>query len=289
MNKWRQGQMSIEAATLMILVVSGILLAGPTVIKGINAYFKSGEESVKESIRENIVPAGLVEGEFETCECSEPLPLGCGDGGCLATEMHGRRVCNPGNCHFEWCATLGMYCDFDWCITDPACCLPWVSTGLCGINADPLLGLGGSTFGGCPDGFMEQRADCGGGPNFQCVADVACEFHCQDVLLDDITNIADYRANWCPGGVDSGLNGDTPALFEPNINHCTGAKCQAYCWPTYTEGTAGCSCQPPTQTVEMNNQCYCDYLNGWLDDTGCGDGACESWSCGASQCYSEKW
>ncbi len=292
MKNHRQGQMTIEAATLMILVVSGIILGGPVAIRGINAYFQGGEESVKESLRENIRTAGYVEGEFETCECSEPAALGCGDGPCDTYHMHYERICNPANCHFEWCATRGVYCDFDFCQEDENCCGPWTNTGVCGVNADPVRNpTGGHIPLGCPDGYMQQSQDCGGAvPNYRCNPDVLCEFHCVDSIGDDITHIGDYHAYWCPDDVESGLSSDTATTFVQSYLNCTGAKCEAFCVPSFTATADTCDCLPVDRTLVVFNptypdgRCYCDWTRGYVDNSGCSGSSCVNDGCAPDQC-----
>jgi Flp pilus assembly pilin Flp len=47
----------IEYASIAILIILGILVIGPYVVRSVNAYFKTAEEQAHESFREEIQQA----------------------------------------------------------------------------------------------------------------------------------------------------------------------------------------------------------------------------------------
>jgi hypothetical protein len=93
----------IEYASIAILIILGILVIGPYVVRSVNAYFKTAEEQAHDSFREEIRQAQLQGRETtyrldEGCECNE-LPPVCGDGtSCAFTDLMFPKQCVPATC-----------------------------------------------------------------------------------------------------------------------------------------------------------------------------------------------
>lgn len=235
----RQGQVVIEYVTIAVLIMAGIMIIGPTVVRSINAFFQSATEGVQDSMTEEFVQ-GPETGfrNVTTCDC-DPLTLGCGAGTCLPTERYVTWDCNPPGCYL----TIGLVTD---CTPDDTCCLR-SPTGHCGVNADTING--GQITGGCPDGTMEIREICGDNDiTYVCSNTLGglypspypgCEFHCIGELHPEAT--------WCdPAGYASRLTGDTAIIYVA-YNMCgtvNNNKCVAYCPDGWLPTLDGCVLGP---------------------------------------------
>jgi hypothetical protein len=178
------------------LVLAGIFVMGPYVIRSINAHFKTLEEDVQYSVAEPIRQGPPTGYQFPTCTCDPLFNKACGDGtNCPLTQEYWYKNCNPVGCEnyfYDVCPPpvgptfdianagcwVGQACRYNLSSNWPVlkCCTAWVDTGRCGANA--ATANGGNIAAGCPDGVMEQTRDCG---SFPTVTEYRCE-------VDDVGN-----------------------------------------------------------------------------------------------------
>lgn len=239
--KSRRGVSGLEYMAIIVLVMTGILLGGPYVMRAINAPFKTIEEGAIDSAREEIKQGSGVVGPMPVCNCTPLAFAGCGDGsgGCAKTRELWRRTCAPLGCEVDLIA-VGVITVMQECRDNPSntCCLDPAPTGLCGALA---------THVACAAGEMEVKKMCGSPAQtavYDCLPDAACSNTCQP-----------YGANvagWCdPLNFQNGVTGSTPPVLVDN-GHCndtTDMRCKAECAAgAYAAGGACflvCSGPPP--------------------------------------------
>ena len=259
------------------LVLVGILIMGPYVVRSINALFQSMDDDVHDSLTEDITQtSGTNFGIPGGCVCSGLQDRTCGEAPCNSRQLTRRNTCLPLGCEVDLIAH-GIPVIMVECVYRDTCCEPWAPTGNCGVNAAPPIG---HIPGGCPDGEMEYIRRCGDPANtpeiiqYTCQSGCsatggcpppptpACVFNCQDSLGNDLINPV-FRASWCPGAT-TGLSGDTLYSLVCGAGSCTATKCQMYCnVPFAVRGTPPntyCEClQFPVaaQYDAMTNTCRC--------------------------------
>ena len=95
MNK--RGQSIIEYALIAILVILGIVIMGPYVLRSVNGHFKLWDEGVKDSFEENLNQSNTIPYIPSNCSCHDEQ-LGCGStqigAQCAANEMAYSHQCN---------------------------------------------------------------------------------------------------------------------------------------------------------------------------------------------------
>lgn len=174
-------QSLIEYTAVAALVMAGILIMGPYVIRSINAFFKGGDLQVEESFGEDIRQGPPGGEEIPTCDCDHYHDGGCGDG--FACD-YGKRVltqyCQPLGCD-EY---FGIPIINPYCVWDDECCTPGEPTGRCGFTsqyADPP----------CEVGEMEMVKLCGEArtPRYYCEPHPDCN--------DTCTGPPGAHADWC--------------------------------------------------------------------------------------------
>ena len=279
------GQSPIEYATMAALVIAAILIIGPTVVRSINAHFKSLEEGAQDSFREDIQQAPVGGGLVPPCDCGDFVDSGgCGNAAtCGSTIPQGAapetyrvwtRLCTPVGCNAQWTAQTGLTTIE--CREDPlnTCCTIPVPTGLC------------AAAGGCADGQMQNVQQCGSPnpvPLYTCLPDTDC-YQCIPPL--------DPYAEWCdPQRYNEGVSGPTPITYYSNGACPASPTCAAYCPPGWTPTVGGCSCpafalpamcpapigQPPRPC------CVCD--PGYVHVGSCGGGGlCDRGACNVGFC-----
>jgi|GEM_PF-2038755 len=269
----KKGQSMIEYGTMATLVMVGILLMGPYVVRSINAFFQAIDDDIRDSVTEEISQGpsegyGLPSG----CTCTPPLgsPLldavcgtgpCCGGGGCAAWQKLQVRTCDPPDCEKSVYAAEGVPVQMFNCVNENACCTPWVETGNCGANAAPSTG---HTPGGCPAGEKEYRRQCGP-PQVPPVYEYACQGTCSSgpapcppvlpgavcAFCSDIsgsfTGPGD-NADWCEGD-NTDLSATITFTHVANTAACTPArKCEAVCRAPFVPaaGNPSLFCECPT-------------------------------------------
>lgn len=250
--KSRRGVSGLEYLALAILIMLGILLGGPYLMRAINAPFKTIEDGSLQSERENIKQGNETPVSMPACVCSDFIEAGCGDGnGCAKTKKLFRRTCNPAGCEVDLIAagiiTVMQECRDDSSVNSP-CCLPAQSTGNCGILASHMPS-------GCNPNEMEVREMCGSPipvARYRCVADPSCINGCQPY--------GDHVAGWCPGH-NVGIVGSVTPRFVEN-GHCNDdqdMKCKAECDASTYPTAGGCQLRCPNSVCEDGLQGRADF------------------------------
>ena len=190
MNK--RGQSIIEYALIAVLVILGIVVMGPYVLRSVGAHFKLWDEGVQDSFTENLTQAPVNNVPFinATCNCSYQ-PGGCGSSQsgatCAANQRIYNLVCSIGSvqgCSSEPATT---------CQPDNSCCscpvaagcgnFPLPSNGILPGTACPAnfqqCGINGSCVtlpasNNCYYGYQIYGYQCGPNNSIQCVQDPAC-------------------------------------------------------------------------------------------------------------------
>lgn len=280
-------QSVIEYTVIATLVMAGIFIIGPYIIRSFNAHLKGYEDSVVDAQNDPLLQGSpddiSVPGQ---CDCAPFTDQGCGSpGGCPRKEMHKERVCFPPGCE----TTINPPIDTDIC--EEAC-------GCCEDYLDDVNGCGGSgPMATCLPTEMHQTAQCGLG----CTRD-----RC-DPLNDICRRICEP-----PGGqpdfsavcVDSvGISDDTN-LSSSGINwrlvtdasSCTDAvECEAYCnaglTPIDTDSPPDgifdeCGCPQPYALDLSTGTCFCppsavttESFECQCAASSCGDGGYAAFGC----------
>ncbi len=242
-------QHSVEYMTVIILIMAGIIIGGPYVIRSWNAQMKGWDDSVTDSLQDTIeeAPSFPVQGcdsepwkntackGIWTNQCSGAV-ISCGE-----LEMLSYQPYNPGGCECEmYPVPLTIKCT-----ADPSCCTSW-SPALpnpateCGVNATPP----------CPDGQARQTRSCGANaPESACNGDLACMFACNLGAI----SFAPDRMSYCR---DAGQLDDETGLIS-NKNYdlggaCTAIKCEVICRGALVPDIAFTQCVCPAGTESWN-------------------------------------
>jgi len=225
------GQSTIEYSMVVMLVMAGIIVLGPYVIRSVNAHFKMWEDTTEEAFTDPLKdrdPEGLPKPQ---CRCPVKA-TGCGLGSCQPTEMLWQKDCVPLDCEPQ-----ETRCE--------------VENGCCG---EEVGGCGGA----CAAGEREVKVTCGKLPTqTACRASADCG-RCTGVPIEN--------ADPCPGD-EVDVVGEVPRVPVPN-GGCSvppeaikceaeckvgfvlqnGACVQPVCEPAYTviaAGAGGSGCTPP--------------------------------------------
>ncbi|MCK5013317.1 MAG: hypothetical protein KAS66_05830 [Candidatus Omnitrophica bacterium] len=181
--KKTEAQHTVEYAVLMALIMAGIIIAGPYVIRSWNANLQGWDDSVVDSHQEPLLPNPEDIVIFPGCTAEIWNDLGCGfdiydvctglNFSCGPQEMLRRQNYEPPGCQCSMDPPPSVYyleCEVD---DSNHCCTPWVpdppTIADCGINATPP----------CPDGKYRAFHVCDSGyTETACIADPICEFIC---------------------------------------------------------------------------------------------------------------
>lgn len=143
MRLHNKGQSVLEYVLLATIVIIGIIIGGPLLLKSVQGYFKLTDETVQDATSENITSAPVTGIAAPNCKCStttnavpSPLTLDaldaagwskgvCGVGLHDATQRYYYRTCSPMKCAQEeiW-------------LSDPTCCTDAKPVG-CGTKFSP--------------------------------------------------------------------------------------------------------------------------------------------------------
>lgn len=166
MNK--HGQSIIEYVLIAILVILGIVLMGPYVLRSVNAHFKLWDDGVRDSFKENITqaPVSDVPDLPTNCSCHEVASSSCGSSassGCAAYQRIVNDICSIQGCDRQPLSS---------CINDPTCCsipakidcgsspLP-IPAGATGITCPAGTSIGSTCY--CPAGSTYTSSNCPAG------------------------------------------------------------------------------------------------------------------------------
>jgi hypothetical protein len=247
MNK--RGQSIIEYTLIAVLVILGIVIMGPYVLRSVGAHFKLWDVGIQEGFQENIVqaPPSVIPPINTTCTCTDTA-LGCGNtliGTCGPSQMMYAHNCVPQLCDSK----PTSYC------SPPvsSCCTQYYPVG-CGdipipLNngvPDPSL----ETFPATPPtecyyGQFISASQCSN-TAVQCTANSSCNPKC-------IGTIPSAGALFCAN------NSTTPPTTNlsqnSNITYVgtcpANPQCQMYCVAPYILNPQNTACILPTTTTQL--------------------------------------
>jgi hypothetical protein len=231
--KSRHGVSGLEYLALAVLLMTGILLGGPYVMRAINAPFKAIEEGGIDSTREEIRQGNEHPVTAQPCACTGFVAQGCGDGiGCARTKRLYTRTCDPMGCEVDLIAA-GVITQMQDCVDESpsVCCLPAQSTGNCGALASHIPG-------GCPVGHMEVKKMCGSPTPtavYSCVVDPSCLNACQPLGAN--------AQGWCdPVHYNDNVVGSMPPVMVNNgeCGSTLEVKCVAECKVNFYKSASSC-------------------------------------------------
>ena len=124
MNK--RGQSIIEYVLIAVLVILGIYVMGPYVLRSIGAHFKLWDDGIKDSFQENLAQAPVNDIPEINASCNCPVTQGaCGLPDCPLGKMEMIPTCDPVGCG------NGTQADLPYCTPNQSCCRAWQTIG-CG-------------------------------------------------------------------------------------------------------------------------------------------------------------
>ncbi|MBI4309633.1 MAG: hypothetical protein HY591_04810 [Candidatus Omnitrophica bacterium] len=230
-----KGQSTIELAAIAVLVITGIIVGGPYVLRSIQAHFKLWSHSVQESTDDHLIEPQDVNIDLPPCTFTW-VPGSCGASGCKKTERVYSKNSTPAGCDF------GLKCE-----VDPACCTePVRSNSVCWRS--PASAPQPATDG-IPAGFHV----CGSGTPLDNVRDRVFQFNCGalqnvQVCQQDTTDGDGDRdctpqcrrgitnATTCPGDGTELLD-DVDITLVGLLAECSTVnpeqKCEGYCEPAH--------------------------------------------------------
>ena len=249
MNK--NGQSMIEYSLIAFLVVVGVVVMGPYALRSVGAHFKLWDESVQDSISENITQAPVGDAHITSnCPPCTNTKTSCGSSlagsQCSATQMGYAHTCNP------------QFCDgapASFCLTDSSCCTG-LSASVCGN-----IPLGQpQTTSDCNYGNRLYSQQCGASSSSQCQPDASCPMpQCQGILGPGVQP--------CPNSPGTSLGGSLSQnyalTYVSGVSACTGIACQYYCDSSqgYFINASGTACTnvftvaPAVHNCSQNGAC----------------------------------
>ena len=254
----KRGQSIIEYTLIAVLVILGIVIMGPYVLRSVNAHFKLWDDGVQDSFKEKIhqAPVNDVPDISLTCKCPTDTQGDCGDavvnpstsggnptggnpsgggittGKCAANQRIWFHNCTPQLCD----GAPAEYCKYD-----ESCCKEY-SPGACGKVPEGLTPPSNSTGTGPSDCNYGQRilaTACSTLP-IKCQTDSSCDPKCMGVIVYKGSAVFCATGNSTPPS--TGLDKDYPITFVGDQTHCGSTKCAAYCVFPYVLNAAGTGC-----------------------------------------------
>lgn len=241
-----EAQHTIEYAVLLTLIMAGIIIAGPYVVRSWNANLKGWDDSVQDSLQDQLLEVSPAATPIQGCNPQSWNDQGCGSGtldpctgttfSCSPQEMLRTRTYSPPGCQ---CTLPGVSTvDYLDCQTNDSnhCCTPWLpispTIADCGANASPP----------CPDGEYRATHVCDSGyAETNCFPDPICVFSCTSPPFVPAT--VEY-GSMCVGD-NTGLSSDFMNSFVLD-GDCTATKCETQCSVGYFAlgSGAGAYCGP---------------------------------------------
>ncbi len=242
----------IEYTLIAVLVILGIVLMGPYVLRSVNAHFKIWDDGVKDSFEEHLTqaPVNSVPPINVTCRC--PVSKGScggsnngGTGSCATNQREYDYNCDPPGCNG---AQQNFYCQDD----DQDCCSAWVPAG-CGLT--PIGQVPPPTD--CNYGFEKQAHQCGNTNVIQCTQDPSCDPQCKgNYPADPTVNL--FCANNSTTAPNSGLTQDTNISYVANQAGCPSSPtCQMYCVAPNVLNQTMTACVPPAAASLPSCSFFC--------------------------------
>ena len=232
----------IEYALIVVLVILGIVIMGPYVLRSINAHFKLWDGGVQDSFTEKIKQSSFIPNIGPTnCVCT-PSAGNCGSisgigGLCGSDQREWDFNCNPQGCN-------GAAGD-SYCVNDLSCCNTYSPQG-CGTFPCPATGCSGASTtppatNNCYFGQVIMATQCSSLP-VQCNPDPLCPLPaCLGILSPGALYCATQTTT-----PPSGLSQNYPENYmSGGVAGCpANAICQLYCDASrgYFINPSGTSC-----------------------------------------------
>ncbi|HQP10785.1 MAG TPA: hypothetical protein PKV41_05315, partial [Candidatus Omnitrophota bacterium] len=241
LEKNTKGQHAMEYVILLTLVMAGIIMGGPYVVRSWNANIKGWEDSAKDSLQDPLLTSAQDSVSLPGCNAAEDWSnMGCGESGisvidactgqlfnCDPEEVIQTLSYSPAGCQchkvpipsYLRCRTIaGAGCCSHWDLDDDdnPNLVEDPSIDDCGINAEP----------DCPNGEYRRTRTCDGGTVVtECNEAEVCKFHCQTPPIV----VGTYYDEICPGD-DADLVNNTTHYSLVNQGACTDdLKCEFQC------------------------------------------------------------
>ena len=227
----KRGQSFIEYSLIFTLVILGVIVMGPYVLRSINAHFKIWDDEIQDSHNERFVEAPALSINLpQGCRpAGAPVAMGCGLRGttktCAADQQLYVQNFTPAGCAYD-----------ENCVTENICCTSLVA-GQCGtlaLDQNESAPPNDNCFYGRR--IMVHACGTDAGKKQECRDDTNCPApQCTGTIPTDKGSTV---AKICAGS-DQGLVRPTLLALVPS---CTGAKCEMTCYPGYMP--SGPSCIP---------------------------------------------
>jgi hypothetical protein len=252
------GQHLIEYTTILILVMAGILVMGPYVIRSWNAHLKGWEDSTRDSVTDPMTPGDPGDIVVPGCvlfwqdgACG-PVGTGAFQSPCNLQQRSTVVQSTPLDCHKYLPFPLDPPFNPPWiCTDDPTCC---EETPLLCADGDLLNNPPGQPE--CPMGTRQISILCGNNPapQYRCDADATCIPTC-----DDQFNIRSKDGVDGPGEVEFCVPPREAERDDINLSFITKTKAVFDC--TATDWTDKCQYRcvrqgPPNFEVPMGFNTY---------------------------------
>jgi len=258
--KTKKAQSVVEYTLIAGLVLVGIFVMSPQVIKSVSDIGQQIEYDAKDSVMEDIEQAPVPGLNLPACTCDGLKFCACGDGNstqCPFRKEHWCQSCKPPGCELD-IIRRGQYIILNECRENTnypttKCCdggiLPWNPTNPpltpkyfedCGGKkcCGPLAA--GTSYGNnCPDGYALKYSLCGPGTGtkeYVCWPDAACNFYCKGGVSPNAT--------LCPGD-GAQLTRITDTIHVANGTCTAPKKCEAQCKPGFIPNKTGDDCVCP--------------------------------------------
>jgi len=223
----KRAQSTIEMALVVVLVILGVIVTGPYVLRSINAHFKLWDDSVQDSFDDHLIQATKEQINIILPPCSCHWVAGsCGAQGCNKTERVYAKACTPSGCD------LGYSCQ-----VEDSCCSSPVRTNTCWRSPSsaphPATGTIPAGFHACGSGALLTNVKdrvfqyvCGTGGNQQvCQQDTTTADGDRDCTPRCRTEELPVGAILCPGDGTT-LTDDMSITYVSDCSGADGTQCR---------------------------------------------------------------
>ncbi len=217
----KKAQHLTEYLLIVTLVMSGIIVMGPYVIRSWNANLKDWDSSIDDSMSDTLkeAPSGIPLPGCGSCTFENLCAPGvcCGDGTtCELNEQVFARQCYTLNGSPVLCGPPAFQCTHN-----AGCCSPWQPTGICGGLATPA----------CGNKEEQEIRFCGDTAEYRCTSNPGL---CDNKCINPFFNGA-----FCTGIGD--VADEVQLIADTNytaVTACTTAKCEIQCSTSGAPGQA---------------------------------------------------
>ena len=237
-----KGQSVLEYLLLATIIFVAIIVGGPSLIRGVQGYFRMTDESVQDAETEDIQQNAIDNTPQPKCICSEWEKGECGVGICPVTKRHYHQTCKPMNCQIE-----------EKCDGDTTCCTD-IKPLSCGSKFGPdssdtpdptkfsLSTKNTRTGKACPDTRMSLDSRFTGGDwRGTCTA--------TDNTIDCAVGERLYKIE-CSRGISDPDN--TNIFYGCKYDSETRAACLPSCWEYPYPGSTPCNNAVNNQEIDKN-------------------------------------